>query len=58
MIFCGYELESDVIADSTTGSMHLLPQSGQDSCWDEQFLIVGDNTAEGEREKINELLAN
>lgn len=53
--FCSCELERDVIADSTTDSMYLLPWSGQDSCWNEQFLITGDDTAEGEREEINEL---
>lgn len=55
---CSSELERDVIADSTTDSMHLLPWSGQDSCCNEGFLITGDDTAEGKREETNELLAN
>ena len=55
VMLCSNELERDVIANSTTDSMHLLPWSGQDSCCDEQFIIMGD---ESKREETNELLAN
>lgn len=55
VVFCSSELERDVIADSTADSMCLLPWSGQDSCCDGQFLIMGD---ESKREETNEPLAN